>query len=87
VQHNYKDPKFGDSGGAVTIGDNAWISCRCTILPGVHIGEGAVIAAGATVTNDVPPYAVMAGTPAKKIADRPREIDYHLGDGHAIPFI
>jgi len=87
VQHNYKDPKFGDVGGAVNIGDHAWISCRSIILPGVTIGEGAVVAAGSTVTKDVAPYTVVGGVPAKRIADRPHNIDYKLGDAFAIPFI
>lgn len=87
VQHNYKDPKFGDIGGPVNIGDHSWISCRSIILPGVTIGEGAVVAAGSTVTRDVAPYTVVGGIPARKIADRPREIDYELGNAYAIPFI
>lgn len=87
VQHDYKDPKFGDIGGAVEVGDHAWISCRAVILPGVKIGEGAVIAAGAVVSRDVEPYSVVAGIPAKKVAERPRNIDYFLGNGSPIPFI
>lgn len=51
----------------VEIGDDCWIGGRVTILPGVHVGNGAVIAAGAVVTKDVPPYAVVGGVPAKII--------------------
>ncbi|WP_275540752.1 acyltransferase [Sulfuriferula thiophila] len=87
VQHDYRDPHFGDAGGAVTIGDNAWISCRVTILPGVTIGEGAVVAAGAVVTQNVEPYTVVGGIPAKKIGERPRDIRYFLGDASPIPFV
>jgi acetyltransferase-like isoleucine patch superfamily enzyme len=87
VQHNHNDPFFGDVGGPVVIGDHAWISCRTVILPGVTIGEGAVVAAGAVVTKDVQPYTVVGGVPAKKIADRPRDIRYCLGDGLPIPFV
>ena len=54
----------------VEIGDDCWIGGRVTILPGVHIGNGAVIAAGAVVTKDVPPYAVVGGVPAKIIYNR-----------------
>ena len=54
----------------VVIGDDCWIGGRVTILPGVHIGNGAVIAAGAVVTKDVPPYAVVGGVPAKIIYNR-----------------
>ncbi len=87
VQHNYKDPMFGDVGGAVEIGDHAWLSCRVTVLPGVSIGEGAVIAAGSVVTKNVDPYWVVGGVPAIKIGERPREIHYSLGDNRPIPFI
>ena len=54
----------------VEIGDDCWIGGRVTILPGVHVGNGAVIAAGAVVTKDVPPYAVVGGVPAKIICNR-----------------
>lgn len=54
----------------VVIGDDCWIGGRVTILPGVHIGNGAVIAAGAVVTKDVPPFAVVGGVPAKIIYNR-----------------
>lgn len=87
VQHDYRDPDFGDMGGAVTIHDYAWISCRATILPGVTIGEGAVVAAGAVVTQDVAPYTVVGGIPAKKIAERPQGMRYQLGNASPIPFI
>lgn len=87
VQHDYKDPHFKDIGGKVVIGSNSWLSCRVTVLPGVRIGEGAVVAAGAVVTKDVEPYTVVGGVPAKKIGDRPKDINYFLGDGSPIPFI
>lgn len=56
--------------GDVVVDDDVWIGYRVTILSGVHIGKGAVIAAGAVVTKDVPPYAVVAGVPAKVIKYR-----------------
>lgn len=56
--------------GNVSIGDDVWIGIRAIILPGVSIGDGAVIAAGAVVTRDVEPYAIVAGMPAKKIGER-----------------
>lgn len=55
------------SKGPVTIGNNVWIGEKATILPGVTIGDGAVIAANAVVTKDVPDYSVVAGIPAKLI--------------------
>lgn len=54
----------------VTIGDDAWIGTRVIILPGVSVGKGAIIGAGAVVTKDVPEYAVVAGVPAKVIKYR-----------------
>ena len=51
----------------IFIGDGAWIGARATLLPGVTIGAGAVVAAGALVTKDVPPDTVVAGVPAKPI--------------------
>lgn len=51
----------------VVIKDGAWIGVRCTILPGVTIHEGAVVAAGAVVTKDVPPNTIVGGVPAKVI--------------------
>lgn len=53
------------SKGEVIIKDNVWIGDKATILPGVTIGKGAIIAANAVVTKDVPDYAIAAGAPAK----------------------
>lgn len=49
----------------VHIGNDVWIGARCIILPGVTIGDGAVLAAGAVITKDVPAYAIVGGVPAK----------------------
>jgi len=54
----------------VQIGNNIWIGCRVVILPGVKIGDGAIIGAGAVVAKDVPDYAVVGGVPAKIIKYR-----------------
>jgi acetyltransferase-like isoleucine patch superfamily enzyme len=58
------------SKGNVIIGNDVWIGMNAIILSGVHIGDGAVIGAGAVVTKDVCPYAVVAGNPAKVISYR-----------------
>lgn len=60
----------GISKGNIIVEDDVWIGYGATILSGVHIGQGAVIAAGAVVTKDVPPYAVVGGVPAKVIKYR-----------------
>ena len=54
----------------VIIGNDVWIGGRVTILPGVHIGNGAIIGAGAVVTKNVPDYAIVGGNPAKVIRYR-----------------
>ena len=54
----------------VVIGDDVWIGSRVIILPGVKIGNGSVIGAGAVVTKDVEPYSVVGGVPAKLIRRR-----------------
>ncbi len=52
---------------SVTIGDGAWLGARCTILPGVHVGAGAIVAAGAVVNRDIPANTMVAGIPARAI--------------------
>lgn len=54
----------------VYIGDGSWIGARAIILPGVHIGKGSVVAAGAVVTKNVPDYSVVAGNPARVVKQR-----------------
>jgi len=63
---------------SVEIGDRVWIGSNVIVLPGVHIGEGAVCCAGCVVTKDVEPYAVVAGIPAKKLSERPRVLKYEF---------
>ena len=53
----------------IVIGKNAWLGARVTVVPGVSIGEGAIVAAGAVVTRDVAPMTVVGGVPAKKLRD------------------
>lgn len=66
------DPQYRDaiSKGDIIIDDDVWIGYGATIMSGVHIGQGAVVAAGAVVTKDIPPYAVVGGVPAKIIKMR-----------------
>jgi len=52
------------------IGDDAWIGYRAILMSGVSIGQGAIVAAGAVVTRDVPPYSIVAGVPARIIGQR-----------------
>lgn len=61
----YKKERDTYSKGPVVIGNDVWIGSRAIILSGVRIGDGAVIGAGAVVTKNVPPYAIVGGVPAK----------------------
>jgi acetyltransferase-like isoleucine patch superfamily enzyme len=56
----------------IVIADNVWIGRSCIIYPGVTIGEGSIVSAGSVVVGTVPPYTVVAGNPARKIATLPR---------------
>jgi acetyltransferase-like isoleucine patch superfamily enzyme len=85
AQHNMDEPYFRVEHGKVVIEDYAWVSCRTVILPGTRIGEGAVVAAGAVVKGDIPPYSVVGGVPAKVIGQRNRDLKYTLDK--PLPFI
>jgi acetyltransferase-like isoleucine patch superfamily enzyme len=76
--HDPQSPHFEIRGGDVRIGDYVWIGHRAIILPGVSIGEGVVVAAGAVVSRDVAPYAIVAGVPARTIGERTRDLRYKL---------
>lgn len=64
-----KEFKWGFKGDTV-IGNDVWIGYNATIMPGIHIGDGAIIATNAVVTKDVPSYSIVGGTPAKLIRYR-----------------
>jgi maltose O-acetyltransferase len=76
--HDPSSSSFADKGGDVIIGDRAWIGYGALVLPGVEIGEGAVIAAGAVVTKNVDPFMIVGGNPAQVIGARARSLDYTL---------
>jgi acetyltransferase-like isoleucine patch superfamily enzyme len=78
ADHYPDSAEFGGGTNAVRIEDRVWIGTRAVILPGVTIGEGAVIAAGAVVTKDVAPYAVVAGVPARFIKWRSQNLTYQI---------
>lgn len=78
LNHDYNDINFCGKGAPVVIGKRAWVCSNSITLPGVTIGEGAVVASGAVVTKDVEPYTVVGGVPAKVIGHREKK-DYQYG--------
>jgi acetyltransferase-like isoleucine patch superfamily enzyme len=92
VNHVYDDPKRpiieqGITAQGIVIEDDAWIGSSAIILDGVRVGKGAVVAAGAVVSKDVPPHTVVAGVPAKVIKEIsgeksvPENLTIYLGGG------
>ncbi|WP_293685922.1 acyltransferase [Spirosoma sp. 48-14] len=78
ADHDLNTSKFDGRTGKVVIEDYVWIGTRATILKGLIIGKGAVIAAGSIVTKDIEPYTVVAGIPAKVIGRRSIDLSYKL---------
>lgn len=76
LHHDYNSDNFQAIGAPVTLGAYSWICSRAIILPGVTIGKGAVVASGAVVTKNVPPYSIVGGVPAKVIGYRQKK-EYH----------
>ncbi len=78
LQHDMDDSEYGSVGGPVKINDYAIISGRSTVLPGVTIGTGAVVASGGVVTKDVPEYTIVGGVPAQFIRERNPNLTYKI---------
>lgn len=85
LNHDYNDENFCGKGAPVEIGAYAWICSRSIILPGIKIGEGAVVASGAIVTKDVKPYTIVGGIPAKEIGQRVKKT-YKYGYNDSLCF-
>lgn len=79
--HRMDDPTFRVETRPVVIEDYAWIGTRATILAGVTLGRGSVVAAGAVVTRDVAPLEIVGGIPARPIGTRPEEAIGYTLDG------
>jgi acetyltransferase-like isoleucine patch superfamily enzyme len=78
LEHDVHDDFHISKGGDVIIEDYVWIASRVTILPGVKIGRGAVVAANSVVTKDVAPMSIVGGVPAKVIGTRRSALKYQL---------
>lgn len=79
-EHDLESEDFHPRVAPVEIDDYVFVGPRAIILPGVKIGKGAVVAAGAVVTKEVAPFKIVAGIPAKEIGERKnKNLQYHLG--------
>ncbi|NMC77699.1 MAG: acyltransferase, partial [Candidatus Methanofastidiosa archaeon] len=79
-EHDIESTTFSAIDAPVEIGDYVFIGPRAIILPGVKVGNGAIIAAGAVVTKDVDSFSVVGGVPAKVIGERKNhDLHYRLG--------
>lgn len=76
ADHDPQSPSFDYRSAKITIKDYVWIGVNATILKGVTIGEGAVVAAGTVVRKDVPPYTIVGGIPAQTIGKRSKIQNY-----------
>ncbi|SFG96255.1 maltose O-acetyltransferase [Sporolactobacillus nakayamae] len=76
AEHDVNSMDFHYTAGITTINKFAWVSTGSILLPGISVGEGAVIAAGAVVTKDINPYDIVGGVPAKVIGHRNKNLNY-----------
>lgn len=76
--HNIESSAFETKGAPVNIGNDCFIFSNVMIMPGVNIGNGAVVLPGSIVTKDVEPFTVVGGVPAKYIKDRVKEVNYTI---------
>ena len=74
--HNLDSPQFETKGAPVIIEDDVFIFSNVMIMPGVTIGQGAIVLPGSVVTKDVPSRKIVGGNPARIIRNRIAEIDY-----------
>jgi len=81
ADHDPDDPDFAGRLGPIDVGDRAWLGSRVTVLRGVTIGEGAVAAAGSVVADDVAPWTVVGGVPARPIGTRSPDQHYEIDRG------
>ena len=78
TSHVLNSSTFSSFSKPIVIEDYVWLGVRSVVLPGVHIGKGAVLGAASTATRDIPCFSVYAGSPAKEISKRTEMLDYTL---------
>lgn len=78
ADHDPNDQRFKYRAKKTTVEDYAWLATGSMLLPGVTIGKGAIVAAGAVVTQNVPPYTIVGGVPAKKVGERSKHLSYTI---------
>lgn len=74
--HNIKSSHLETKGSPVKIGDNVFIFANVLVMPGIEIGDGAIVLPGSVVTKSVDPFTIVGGNPAKFISKRDKKIDY-----------
>ncbi len=84
--HDIDDPMFCMISSPVIIEDYVWIGTGAMILPGIHIGKGAVVGVGSIITKDVPAYTLVAGNPAREVKKRNINLNYTLRERRALRF-
>lgn len=77
--HDVHDAAFATKGAPIVIDDHAVIFAGAMLMPGVHLGAGAVVMAGSVVTRSVPPRRIVGGNPAQDLGERGIEPGYRLG--------
>lgn len=82
LQHKVNSPSFETEGAPVYVEDSAWISCRATVLPGVTIARGGVIAANGVCAKNTDEFGVYGGVPCKKIGERNQNLTYEFQGCH-----
>jgi acetyltransferase-like isoleucine patch superfamily enzyme len=83
--HEASSKTFAGDFQPIAVEDYVWIGVNATVLKGITLGKGAVVAAGAVVTKDVAPYTMVGGVPAKKIGSRSKDLNYTPAWG--VPFV
>lgn len=80
TSHYKNSPTFEPFERTVIIDSHAWLGARSMVLPGCHIGEGAVLGAASVATKDLPPFSVAVGAPARVVAKRSSQLEYDFSD-------